>query len=300
MPASSITPPLWLAPLRGVTIRAFRASFSTALREAGFVGAVAPFIPANPGLRITGKLMADLSPCATDVDIPLVPQIITRHMEAMRTLLRAFLDAGFKRVDLNAGCPFPMVMRRGRGAGLFRTPDVLERLLEVGCEEMGEGRFSLKVRLGIERTDELLSLMPRINKYPLAMLTIHARTARQMYSGSCDRDAFATVRSASTNPVTYNGDVELPPVALPPCDAAMIGRGFVRALGARPDAATMLARYIEMSAKELHGDWPVLGRIKELLTYWQCHESWRRIWPSAKICRTLDEMQQVLRPMMKA
>ena len=190
---------LWLAPLRGVTIRAFRETFAAPIREAGFVGAFAPFIPANPGLRVNDRLLSDLLPVSTS--LPLVPQVITKHPEAMRELLKGFRDRGFVRADLNAGCPFPMIVRRGRGSGLFRTPDVLERLVATGCEEMGPGGFSVKIRLGLERPDELLRLMPMLNRYPLAALTVHARTARQMYEGACDRAAFAAVCAASANPV---------------------------------------------------------------------------------------------------
>ena len=286
---------LWLAPLRGVTIRAFREAFAAPIREAGFVGAFAPFIPANPGIRVNDRMLADLGDGA---DGRLVPQVITKHPDAMRVLLRAFKERGFVRADLNAGCPFPMIVRRGRGSGLFMTPDVLERLLAAGCEEMGPGRFSLKIRLGLAAPDELLALMPTINRYPLAVLTIHARTARQMYAGDIDLAHFREACAASANPVLYNGDVGLTLRAAPEGAAnlrgAMVGRGFVRALGERPDAAALVASYLERSCAELSGDRPVLGRMKELLAYWRDLPKWKRLWPSIKICRTVGELRAVL------
>ena len=286
---------LWLAPLRGVTIRAFREAFAGPIREAGFAGAFAPFIPANPGIRVNDRMLADLGDGA---DGRLVPQVITKHPDAMRVLLRAFKDRGFLRADLNAGCPFPMIMRRGRGAGLFKTPDVLERLLAAGCEEMGPGRFSLKIRLGLAAPDELSALMPTINRYPLAVLTIHARTAKQMYDGDVDLKHFRAACAASANPVLYNGDVGLALRAAPEGPAnlrgAMVGRGFVRALGARPDAAALLAGYLERSCAELSGDRPVLGRMKELLAYWKDLPAWKRRWPAVKICRTVGELRAIL------
>ena len=80
--------------------------------------------------------------------------------------------------------------------------NIIPGRLEAGCDEMGEGGFSLKTRLGLERPDELLSLMPVINRYPLAVLTVHARTALQMYDGETDRDAFGAVREAASLPVS--------------------------------------------------------------------------------------------------
>ena len=290
---------LWLAPLRGVTIRAFRETFAPAIREAGFDGAVAPFIPANPGIRVNDRLLADLQPGSSD--LPLVPQVITKHPDAMRELLKGLKDRGFARVDLNAGCPFPMIVRRGRGSGLLRTPDVLEKLVETGCEEMGPRGFSVKTRLGLERPDELLGLMPMLNRYPLAALTVHARTARQMYAGACDRASFAAICAASANPVIYNGDIKAIKglngfKGLNGLKGVMVGRGFVRALGARPDAAELLRDYIARSQAELPGDRPVLGRMKELLAYWaESSPRWHRLWPLVKICRSVEELLSIVR-----
>ena len=290
---------LWLAPLRGVTIRAFRETFAPAIRKAGFDGAFAPFIPANPGIRVNDRLLADLQPGSSD--LPLVPQVITKHPDAMRELLKGLKDRGFARVDLNAGCPFPMIVRRGRGSGLLRTPDVLEKLVETGCEEMGPRGFSVKTRLGLERPDELLGLMPMLNRYPLAALTVHARTARQMYAGACDRASFAAICAASANPVIYNGDIKAIKglngfKGLNGLKGVMVGRGFVRALGARPDAAELLRDYIARSQAELPGDRPVLGRMKELLAYWaESSPRWHRLWPLVKICRSVEELLSIVR-----
>ena len=311
---------LWLAPLRGVTIRAFRETFAPAIRKAGFDGAFAPFIPANPGIRVNDRLLADLQPGSSD--LPLVPQVITKHPDAMRELLKGLKDRGFARVDLNAGCPFPMIVRRGRGSGLLRTPDVLERLMEIGCEEMGPQGFSVKTRLGLERPDELLGLMPMLNRYPLAALTVHARTARQMYAGACDRASFAAICAASANPVLYNGDIKgncsqissdtiVHKSQMPICicgnddqlrfvnnkiAGVMVGRGFVRELGTRPDSAELLRDYIARSQAELPGDRPVLGRMKELLAYWaESSPRWHRLWPLVKICRSVEELLSIVR-----
>ncbi len=294
------SPTLWLAPLRGVTIRAFRAAFAEPIREAGFVGAVAPFIPANPGIRVNDRMLADLMPFPSATPNPhftVIPQVITKDPPSLRELLKGFKDRGFDRADLNSGCPFPMIRRRGRGSGLFKTPDVLERLLEAGCDEMGPGKFSLKIRLGMERPDELRALMPMINRYPLAVLTVHARTAKQMYEGACDHARFAEIAARSTNPTMYNGDVPFPITnhQSPITNHLMIGRSFIRALGARDDAADLLRRYIEISQAELNGDRPVLGRMKELLSYWVDAPHWRRLWPAIKICRTVDELLCVVR-----
>ena len=289
-----------LAPLRGVTIRCFRETFAEEIRAAGFTEAVTPFITAAPGYDPLKD--RELRGCNSNPRAPLLltPQFIGKDPAALRDCLERVKGAGFTTADLNAGCPFPMVRNKGRGSGLLRTPDVLRRMLEVGCEVMGEGRFSLKTRLGVERKDELLALMPLVNAFPLRYLTVHARTAKQMYEGSVDRAAFAAVASVAKVPVVENGDIPFPPShPLTPSPShphpLMLGRSFVRALGARDDARELLVRYLDASAAELCGDHSVLGRMKELLSYWQDLPAWRRLWPVLKICRTVEELRLSVR-----
>jgi len=270
-----------LAPLRGVTIRCFRRTFAGEIAEAGFDEAITPFITAT----------GDYDPLSDrelrgGESIKLTPQFIGKDPAVFRRCLERVRDAGYSTADLNAGCPFPMVRRKGRGSGLLQSPDVLERMLDVGCEVMGDGALSLKTRLGVERPDELLGLMPLVNRFPLRFVSVHARTARQMYDGKCDLDAFRSVEAMAKMPVVYNGDVSLPAKG-----RVMVGRGFVRSLGERDDAEALLARYIESSMQELNGERPLLGRIKELVAYWKDGPRWRRRWQSVKLARNLVELK---------
>ena len=274
-----------LAPLRGVTVRCFRTVFGEIAAGAGFDEAFTPFVPAAAGfdpLRDRELRGGPESPLRA------TPQFIGKDPAALKKSLVRIRGAGYEFADLNAGCPFPMVRRKGRGAGLLRTPDVLARMLDAGCEAMGERRFSLKARLGVDGPDELLGLMPIINSFPLRFLTVHARTARQMYGGECDAAAFARVAAAAKMPVVYNGDVPFPP---PPGAASslMVGRGFIRALAGRADAADMLDAYAGASLAELKADRPVLGRLKELVSYWKSEPGWDRRWKAAKLAATVGE-----------
>lgn len=289
---------LWLAPLRGVTIRTFRTVFAGPIREAGFTGAYAPFIPALPAMRIRPATLADILP----FDPALVPQAIGKDPAALTVLLEAFKKTGYRRADLNAGCPFPMIIHKGRGSGLLRTPEVLRAMLAAGVAAMGPGNFSVKVRLGVDDPRALARLMPLINEFPLAAVTIHARTAKQMYSGGVDLVRFGEALALSRNPVIYNGEISNCGDAarivsrFPSVAGLMVGRGFVRSLGARPDAEALLAAYMAASEAELCGPAPVLGRMKELLAYWRdATPVWRRRWESVKLCRTLDELRSVVK-----
>lgn len=284
---------LLLAPLRGVTIRTFRRIYLRRLLDGGFTEAITPFIPANPGCDPLKD--RELRPDGDETGaLPITPQFIGKDPAALAAALRRVRAAGYETADLNAGCPYPMIRKKGRGSGLLRTPDVLLRLLETGCAVMGPGRFSLKIRLGLERPDELLTLLPAINAFPLRFLTVHARTARQMYEGACDTSAFDAVARAARVPVVFNGDVPFPPPPDSPY-SLMVGRAFIRHLGREAEASAHLLRYLDASCAELHGERPVLGRLKELIAYWKDEPPWRRRWPAVKIARSVDELRLILR-----
>ena len=308
-----------LAPLRGVTIRCFREVFAEQMREAGFTEAITPFLSANPGFdplkdrelarfhsptptQTSNSLCGSPALCDT---IKVTPQFIGKDPESLRACLLSIKEAGYDTADLNCGCPYPMVRNKGRGSGLLRTPAVLEKMIAVGCETMGEGKFSVKTRLGFDKNDELLSLMPMLNSYPLRFLTVHARNARQMYGGECDWESFKKVAAVAKMPIVPNGDLPLQP-HMAPCEQTsesevphrdtktqrvMIGRSFIRLLGMRDDIRELLAKYIDASSAELCGPSPVLGRMKELIADWKDLPRWKRLWPVIKIARTLDELR---------
>ncbi len=307
---------LCLAPLRGVTVRAFRnllaAWFDPPDR------AVAPFIPTFAGAKVRPVLLRDVDPDFGQA-IPVVPQVIGKDPEQMRTLLHAFKALGYTCADLNAGCPWPFVTKKGRGAGLLRDAATLARLLEVGCEEM-PGGFSVKVRLGMDRPGLLLERMALINAFPLREVAIHARTAKQMYEGNVQLDAFAEALAACRHPVVYNGDIRTAgdfarlKARFPGVTRWMVGRGVatdpflvrrIRSGTAAPREAERLRGFLDdyaaESAKELYGPVSVLGRMTELWGY--LHAALRqgdRVWNAVKICRTLDEYQRVVDSVFKA
>ena len=287
---------LVLAPLRGVTVRCFRETFAPEIAAAGFVEAVTPFVSAMPGVDpMRDRELRGGAVSAGGVTV--TPQFIGKDPAALQACLKAVKSAGFETADLNCGCPFPMVRNKGRGSGILRTPDVLRRMLDVGCGIMGPGKFSMKARLGVECNDELFALMPILNEFPLRFLAIHGRNARQMYAGECDSNAIRRVLSVSKVPVVLNGDIPFPPPAGEvPCGVVglMIGRSFIRSLGEREDAPELLMRYIADSRDELCGDRPVLGRMKELISYWKDLSRWRRRWSTVKMCASVAELISVL------
>ncbi len=302
-------PSLCLAPLRGVTALVFRRCFTR--HFGGFDFAVAPFLTTVAGTRIKATHLADIDP-GRNRDLPLVPQVIGKSAPELRTLLLAIRGLGYARADLNAGCPWPMIVKKGRGAGLLRDADALRRMLEVGCDIL-PGGFSVKVRLGIDAPGLLLERIEIINAFPLREVTIHARTARQRYAGHVDLTAFAQALAACRHPVRYNGDIRTAAdlarlqAGFPAVAGWMIGRGAVmdpflpaslRGDPRQPSAARLRAfldDFAEQSAAELCGPAPLLGRLKELWSYLHLRlADGAALWRQIRTCRRTDDYRRAL------
>lgn len=301
-----------LAPLRGVTGLSFRKAYCAHFR--GLTRAVAPFIATVAGDRVKPEVLRSIDPTVQPAGLPLIPQVIGKSPEQLRVMLREMQALGYQDVDLNAGCPWPFVAKKGRGSGLLKDEAVLDEMLAVGCEVLGPGHFSIKVRLGLTDKELLLTRLPTILKYPLRELCVHPRTAKQMYEGSADIDAFARVAEAVKEvPLVYNGDIrtladyERLTSRFPQITRWMIGRGVV----ANPFLAESicegrdtrdLGRFkawhqdlVEAYAEGSSGDHALLGHLKEQWSYLSTgFENGTRLWDALKITRTRAEFERVL------
>ena len=284
-------PALSLAPLRGITVAAFRRIHAE--RFGGVDYAVAPFIPLVAGETIAPRLLKDVLP-EHNGTLRTVPQLIGKDPNQLRVMIRALIDLGYTEVNLNCGCPWKFVARKGRGSGLPENETLFQLMLEAGCETLPNG-FSIKIRLGMSTSDTLMKRAAMIARFPLSEIIVHPRTGVQMYEGAADLNAFAEVYTAfGTIPVVYNGDVYTAADyarivrRFPAITGVMLGRGLIAnpALAehiaaweaakhtAPPsphrDPARTFAFIEELTAeyrKTLFGPASVLGRMKELWGY---------------------------------
>lgn len=295
---------LILAPLRGVTVKEFRNCLAKHFK--GCDGAVAPFVPTVAGDRVKPALLQDIK--GTQL-LPVVPQIIGKDPQQLRVMLEAIKGLGYQQCDLNAGCPFPFIIKKGRGSGLLASAQQLEAMIATGCEQL---QFSVKVRLGVRDSHLLQERMAILNAYPLQGVCIHPRTASQMYTGSVDLETFATCLALCRHPVTYNGDIRTPQdlqglqARFPQIETWMLGRGYaidpflgesiVEGCDTRDPVRlkAFLDDLLLSYSQALQGG-GLIGRFKELWSY--LHQGLvdgERIWNSLKLCRTMDEYQRVV------
>ena len=147
-------------------------------------------------------------------------------------MIALFIEQGYREIDINLGCPFPMLAKRQCGSGMLPYPDKVEALLKQ-TEQFPDIRFSVKMRLGWEKPDECLSLIPLLNAAPLTEITLHPRLGIQQYKGEVDMEGFTSFYEACRHPVVYNGDIltiaDIHRITdkFPSLAGVMIGRGLL-------------------------------------------------------------------------
>ncbi|MBO7090324.1 MAG: tRNA-dihydrouridine synthase family protein, partial [Victivallales bacterium] len=154
-----------------------------------------------------------------------VPQVLVKSPEELKTLIAPIAKAGYTKVDLNFGCPFPKVTQHGYGAGILPFPDAVRSVLSA-LSNVPQINFSVKMRIGLESADELPPLIPLLNEAPLRHIVVHPRLGKQQYSGDVDMETFRFFVQSSVHPVIYNGDIRTIEDAMPYHDI-MIGRGLL-------------------------------------------------------------------------
>ncbi len=197
------TPRLILAPLKGFTDAVFRNTFAEHFD--GFDAALTPFVTTVAADRLTEKHVQDLLP-HHNTRVSIEPQILGNNADDFVFLARRLFEMGYAEVNWNLGCPFRPVTKKRRGSGLLPFPEQVDEFLDKTLRAL-PGWLSIKMRLGRNRSDEIFKLLPILDRYPLKAITIHPRTARQMYGGAPDLDAFQACLDQSRHRIIYNGDI---------------------------------------------------------------------------------------------
>lgn len=196
--------------------------------------AVAPFIALTRNLRFStdNAQIADVLPENNVGSIPVIPQILGKEPDEFITLGNRLYDLGYKEINWNMGCPMRAIAAKHRGSGILPYPDEVRALLDTILPAL-KPTLSVKVRLGLKDKGDIFRLVPVLNDYPLASVTIHPRLGRQQYTGQPDLDTFGEVLPLLKAPVIYNGDILTAADArrirerFPNIADLMIGRGIL-------------------------------------------------------------------------
>lgn len=219
-----------LAPMQDVTDLAF-------LRTLSRIGSL-------PDLLVTPYFRSTATTCAlseanlrliegNETGVPLLAQLAGSNPAALVRDARALLRLPVAGINLNAGCPSPLVNRHGAGAALLRNLPVLHEVVLALRDVVPPGAFSVKCRLGWLSAEEFPAILETLAAGQPDSVMVHARTRRQLYGGSPDKEAVVQAVECLSCPVWGNGDIatmeqaqhwlgEVSPAGV------MIGRGAVR------------------------------------------------------------------------
>ena len=220
-------------------------------------------------------------------------------------------------IDINMGCLVRKVAGKGEGAALLKDTDAARRILQEVVQSV-ELPVTVKIRKGFERDDDLaVDFAKMAEDCGVAAVTVHGRTARQLYQGTSDRTVIARVKAAISIPVIASGDVWTPEDVLEylqvqKADAVMVARGaqgnpwiFGHTLGLlsgedpRAERTVTLAERITVAAEHLHG---LAQRFPHRLSTMKKHLSWyfrgtthaSAVRRTAHSCGTVEDYEQLL------
>ena len=163
---------------------------------------------------------------------PVFAQMIGRDLESLIRSARELANYPIAGIDLNLGCPAPIVCRKDAGGGLLRNPETVNRLLG-SLRAAISGKFTVKTRLGYTSDDEFPALLEIFRSHAIDGLTIHGRTVVERYQTPVHPDRVRDAVQAMPCPVIANGNVVdaqtgLTYLAQTGAAGLMIGRGAIR------------------------------------------------------------------------
>ena len=218
-------PPLFLAPMAGVTDLAYRIL----ARECGADVTVTEFTAASGLTR--RNTYSWLKVESDPRESPFIPQIFGGIIEEMVQTVKMLQDRA-DVIDINFGCPAPKVCKNDAGAALLRDPDKVVSMVRA-CIEATEVPITVKMRLGTGSGENTaLEICERLEAEGVERVCVHGRTLRQRYSGEADWNQIREISEAVSIPVIANGDVIDSSTASECLEATgasglMIGRGAI-------------------------------------------------------------------------
>ena len=215
---------IFLAPLAGVTDRAFRVICKE--QGAGFV--YSEMISAK-GVHYGSAASVELA-VLDEREKPAAVQIFGSEPQIMAEAAKRFEAMGAAAIDINMGCPVPKVVGNGEGSALMKDPVLVGQIVSAVSGAVSVP-VTVKMRRGFAKDCETAPEIARVaEESGAAAVAVHGRYREEYYAGRCDRGVIRRVKEQVNIPVIASGDVCSAADALAMfretgCDAIMIGRG---------------------------------------------------------------------------
>jgi tRNA-dihydrouridine synthase len=220
-------PALVLAPMQDVTDLPFMRVLARRSLPDWFV---TEYFRVHPHSRLNAYILRSISENATGR--PIFAQMIGCDIHELTRTAKELSKHPVAGIDLNLGCPAPVVYRKNAGGGLLRFPDQIDAILGA-LRDAIPGRFTVKTRLGFHHPDEFPNLLEIFRKHAIDGLTIHGRTVADRYQTPVRPGLVKMAVETLSCPVIANGNVVDQATALSyhqqtAAAGLMIGRGAIR------------------------------------------------------------------------
>lgn len=191
----------FLAPMDGYWDSAYRQTMKSV---APHIMCISEFYSAD-GLIHSKFLAQSVLPHST-IEKPLIIQIFWKDPEKFAQATKLIEWYGIAWIDINMGCPAKKVVRSGHGSCLFINQDTAFRIVEA-MSKATNLPISVKTRLSFDGNQNLIEFAKGLENAWANMITIHGRTAKQMYTGKADFTNIYELKKHLSIPVIGNGDI---------------------------------------------------------------------------------------------
>lgn len=266
---------IFCAPLQGYTDCVWRNA------HAAIFGGVdhycTPFARIERG-EIKKRDLIEIAPMSNHVQ-SLIPQILAGKIDETLTLALKIVEAGYKIIDLNMGCPHPPIALKHKGSGLLKFPDEIA-VLARELKTIPNVTFTIKMRLGWDDVTQWKQVVKSIAELNPLHITLHPRLGKQQYKGDLIIEEFRHFYNSVDYPIIYNGGINTLDDIINLFDefhklkGVMVGRGLLshphlfsnkNTTGDYKQFHDML--YKEYSKRLTGGDTQILNKMKSLWEY---------------------------------
>lgn len=182
----------------------------------------------------TSRLEKDILRSVTEnpTGRPVIAQMIGNDVPSLVRSAQELQQYPIAAVDLNLGCPAPVVYRKCAGGGLLREPERVDAILGALRDALSIP-FTVKTRIGFESSERYEEFLQIFARHSLDLLTVHGRTVKEMYRPGVHYDLIARAVEVVDCPVLANGDIDSTIAACRVLNQTgarglMIGRGAIR------------------------------------------------------------------------
>jgi tRNA-dihydrouridine synthase B len=163
---------------------------------------------------------------------PAIAQMIGNDIPSLVRTALQLQELPIVAVDLNLGCPAPIVYRKCAGGGLLREPQKVDAILGA-LREAVKIKFTVKTRIGFDSPAVFEQFLPIFAKHSIDLLTVHGRTVAEGYRSEVHYDFIAQAAAEMKCPVLANGNIysaekAADVLAITGARGLMIGRGAIR------------------------------------------------------------------------